>query len=78
MKCPFCKGSQTEVVDSREVLNGESIRRRRECESCGRRFTTYEKVDIADITVIKRNSTREPFDRSKILNGIMTYGAGLK
>ena len=71
MKCPFCKGSQTEVVDSREVLNGESIRRRRECESCGRRFTTYEKVDIADITVIKRNSTREPFDRSKILNGIM-------
>ncbi|MHB1829857.1 MAG: transcriptional regulator NrdR [Candidatus Micrarchaeaceae archaeon] len=71
MKCPFCKSSQTEVVDSREVLNGESIRRRRECESCGRRFTTYEKADIADITVIKRNSTREPFDRSKILNGIM-------
>ncbi len=71
MKCPFCKSSQTEVVDSREVLNGESIRRRRECESCGRRFTTYEKADIADITVIKRNGTREPFDRSKILNGIM-------
>ena len=48
-----------------------SIRRRRQCESCSRRFTTYEKVDLADITVIKRNSTREPFDRNKILNGIM-------
>lgn len=71
MKCPFCKNSNTEVVDSREVMNGESIRRRRECESCGRRFTTYEKVDLADITIIKRDNTREPFDRSKILNGIM-------
>ncbi len=71
MKCPFCKSSNTEVIDSREVLNGESIRRRRQCESCSRRFTTYEKVDLADITVIKRNNTREPFDRNKILNGIM-------
>jgi len=71
VKCPFCKNSNTEVVDSREVMNGESIRRRRECESCGRRFTTYEKVDLADITIIKRDNTREPFDRSKILNGIM-------
>ena len=71
MKCPFCKSSNTEVIDSREVLNGNSIRRRRQCESCSRRFTTYEKVDLADITVIKRNNTREPFDRNKILNGIM-------
>ncbi len=71
MKCPFCKSSNTEVIDSREVLNGGSIRRRRQCESCDRRFTTYEKVDLADITVIKRNNTREPFDRNKILNGIM-------
>jgi transcriptional repressor NrdR len=71
MKCPFCKSNNTEVVDSREVMNGEGIRRRRECEECGRRFTTYEKVDLADITVIKRSGAREPFDRNKVLSGIM-------
>ncbi len=74
MRCPFCKSSNTEVVDSREVMNGEGIRRRRECESCGKRFTTYEKADLADISVIKKDSTREPFDRNKILSGIMIAG----
>ena len=71
MRCPFCKSGNTDVVDSREVMNGESIRRRRECESCGKRFTTYEKADMAEITVIKKDGTREPFDRNKILRGIM-------
>jgi transcriptional repressor NrdR len=74
MRCPFCKSGNTDVVDSREVMNGESIRRRRECESCGKRFTTYEKADQADITVIKKDNTREPFDRNKILHGIMIAG----
>ncbi len=55
MKCPFCASNNTEVIDSREVMEGESIRRRRECESCGKRFTTYEKVDLEAITIIKRD-----------------------
>ena len=71
MRCPFCNSANTEVLDSREVLGGDSIRRRRECENCKRRFTTYEKVDLAEITVIKKDNSREPFDRGKILNGIM-------
>ncbi len=71
MRCPFCKSSNTEVVDSREVMNGASIRRRRQCEACGKRFTTYEKVDLEEIIVIKKDSTREPFDRNKILHGIV-------
>ena len=71
MKCPFCASNNTEVIDSREVMDGASIRRRRECESCGKRFTTYEKVDLEDITVIKRDGTRQPFERTKILGGII-------
>lgn len=71
MKCPFCASNNTEVIDSREVMEGDSIRRRRECESCGKRFTTYERVDLEDITVIKRDGTRQPFERSKVLGGIM-------
>ncbi len=71
MKCPFCASNNTEVIDSREVMDGDSIRRRRECESCGKRFTTYERVDLEDITVIKRDGTRQPFERSKVLGGIM-------
>lgn len=74
MRCPFCKSSNTEVLDSREVMNGASIRRRRECESCGKRFTTYEKVDLEEIIVIKKDNTREPFDRNKILHGIVIAG----
>ena len=71
MKCPYCGYANTDVVDSRETIGGESIRRRRECTSCKKRFTTYEHVDLADITVIKKDNLREPFDRSKILNGII-------
>ncbi len=71
MRCPYCKSEDTDVIDSREVLNGRSIRRRRECGSCGKRFTTYEKIDFAEITVIKKDGTREPFERSKILNGVI-------
>lgn len=71
MRCPFCKSIDTEVVDSREVMGGESIRRRRQCGKCGRRFTTYERIDLAEVTVIKRGGTREPFDRNKVLGGIM-------
>ncbi len=71
MKCPFCASYNTEVIDSREVMDGESTRRRRECSSCGKRFTTYEKVDLEDISVIKKDGTRQPFDRAKILGGVM-------
>ncbi len=71
MKCPYCGNEDTEVVDSREVPNESSIRRRRECTECKRRFTTYEKSDFAGVTVIKRNNTRESFNRDKILAGIM-------
>jgi transcriptional repressor NrdR len=72
MKCPFCADFDNKVVDSR--LSGESdvIRRRRECLACGRRFTTYERVDDILPMVIKKDNRREPFDRSKILSGIQT------
>jgi transcriptional repressor NrdR len=70
MKCPYCGFNNTDVLDSRETVGGDSIRRRRECASCKKRFTTYERVDLADITVIKKDNTREPFDRSKILTGM--------
>ncbi|MCL5675390.1 MAG: transcriptional regulator NrdR [Candidatus Marsarchaeota archaeon] len=71
MRCPYCNSKDTDVVDSREVLDGKSIRRRRECRECGKRFTTYEKTDLIEITVIKKDGTREPFDRNKILNGLL-------
>ncbi len=71
MRCPFCGSNNTDVVDSREVEDRNSIRRRRECERCSKRFTTYEHIDVGNITVIKRDDTRESFDRNKILNGIM-------
>ncbi len=71
MRCPYCRSNNTEVIDSRDTVNGESIRRRRQCASCKKRFTTYERVDLAEITVIKKDSTRQQFDRTKILSGIM-------
>ncbi len=71
MRCPYCGKEGTGVIDSREVMNGEGIRRRRECKFCKRRFTTYEKAEEADITIIKKDATREPFDRTKLLGGIM-------
>lgn len=71
MRCPFCKGEETKVTDSRTTDDGNAIRRRRECLSCGRRFTTYEMVEEVPLVVIKKNGRRELFDRNKILNGLL-------
>lgn len=71
MKCPFCDYNDSKVIDSRPTEEGTSIRRRRECIGCGRRFTTYEKVESIPIMVIKKDQTREPFDRNKVLAGII-------
>ncbi len=71
MKCPFCSHDNTRVVDSRPADDGQSIRRRRLCDECGRRFTTYEKVETIPLIVIKKDSTREQYDRSKIEAGVL-------
>ena len=70
MKCRYCLGTESKVVDSRPTEDGTSIRRRRECISCGRRFTTYEKIEEIPIMVIKKDGRREPFDSEKILAGV--------
>ena len=72
MKCPFCSDFDNKVVDSRLSGDSDVIRRRRECLECGRRFTTYERVDEILPMVIKKDNRREPYDRSKILSGIQT------
>jgi transcriptional repressor NrdR len=69
--CPFCGRPSSRVVDSREVRDGAEIRRRRECNDCARRFTTYERVDELPVTVVKRDGRRETFDREKLLNGML-------
>jgi transcriptional repressor NrdR len=71
MICPFCGHSDNHVVDSREVREGAEIRRRRECDGCGRRFTTYERVDELPTSVVKRDGRRESFDREKLLTGLL-------
>ncbi len=71
MNCPFCGDSDNRVVDSREVRSGSEIRRRRECSECGKRFTTYERVDELPTTVVKRDGRRESFDREKLLTGLL-------
>ena len=71
MKCPYCNTESTKVMDSRAADDNTSIRRRRQCETCGKRFTTYEKVETFPLMVIKKDDTREPFDRSKIEAGIV-------
>lgn len=71
MRCPFCGNLETKVVDSRASEAGDAIRRRRECLKCGQRFTTFEKVEEIPLTVIKRNREREPFDRGKLLGGLL-------
>ncbi len=71
MKCPYCGFSTSKVLNSRPVNENETIRRRRQCEQCEQRFTTYEKVETIPIMIIKRNMTREPFEREKLLKGIM-------
>jgi transcriptional repressor NrdR len=70
MRCPFCSAIDDKVVDTRPSDNDQVIRRRRECTGCGRRFTTYERVDEVLPLVIKKDDRREPFDRAKILNGL--------
>ena len=70
MKCPYCGYQESKVVDSRHSEDGQSIRRRRECLSCQKRFTTYETVECLPIVVIKRDRARQAFDRNKILNGM--------
>ncbi len=71
MKCPFCSFDEDKVIDSRSSNEGKSVRRRRECISCKKRFTTYEYVEEAPLMVIKKDGRREPFDRNKVLSGIL-------
>lgn len=71
MKCPFCGEDNTRVIDSRPADDNASIRRRRECDTCSRRFTTYEKVESIPLIVIKKDKNREPYDRTKIASGIL-------
>jgi len=71
MKCPFCNHLQDKVVDSRETKEGDTIRRRRECLGCERRFTTYERIDEVPYMVIKKDGRREKFDRQKVLGGLL-------
>ena len=71
MKCPFCGHPEDKVVDSRESKEGEAIRRRRECLSCERRFTTYERIDEIPYLVVKKYGRREKFDRQKVLSGLL-------
>ena len=71
MKCPYCGKDNTRVIDSRPADDGGSIRRRRECDVCGRRFTTYEKVETIPVIVIKKDNNRETYDRSKIEAGVI-------
>jgi transcriptional repressor NrdR len=70
MKCPFCSKDNTRVIDSRPADDNNSIRRRRQCDECQRRFTTYEKVETIPLVVIKKDNNREPYDRSKIEAGV--------
>ena len=71
MRCPFCGHMEEKVVDSREARDGEVIRRRRHCLHCGRRFTTYERIEEIQFMVVKRDDSREPFDRNKVLSGLL-------
>ena len=71
MKCPFCAFDESKVIDSRPTDEGERIRRRRECISCGKRFTTYEIIESVPIVVVKKDKSREVFDRDKLFNGMM-------
>ena len=70
MRCPFCGGDDTQVKDSRPTEDGSSIRRRRFCASCGSRFTTFERVQLRDLVVVKKNGQRVPFDRDKLFRSI--------
>ena len=71
MKCPYCSFDESKVIDSRPTDEGERIRRRRECLRCGKRFTTYEVIETVPVVVIKKDKSREAFDRNKLLNGLL-------
>jgi transcriptional repressor NrdR len=71
MKCPYCRFAQDRVVDSRESKEADSIRRRRECEGCNKRFTTYERIDEIPYMVVKKDGRREKFERQKVLSGLL-------
>ena len=70
MRCPFCAHDNSQVKDSRSTEEGSAIRRRRQCEDCGARFTTFERVQLRDLTVVKKDGKREPFDRDKLSRSI--------
>lgn len=72
MRCPFCQHGDTDVLDTRKLNDGELVRRRRKCRACGRRFTTYERVESVSLTVVKKDGEREPYDREKIMRGVRT------
>jgi transcriptional repressor NrdR len=72
VRCPFCGADEDRVVDTRSSQEGRAVRRRRECEACGKRFTTYESVELFPRQVVKRDGRREPYDRQKLLFGIVT------
>ncbi len=71
MKCPYCSYEESKVIDSRPTDEGERIRRRRECLKCGKRFTTYEVIETVPVIVIKKDKSRQPFDRNKLLGGLL-------
>ena len=71
MKCPYCGYSESKVIDSRPPDEGERIRRRRECLNCAKRFTTYEVIETVPVVVVKKDKSREAFDRNKLLNGLL-------
>lgn len=71
MKCPFCSANRDRVVDSRESRDGDTIRRRRECLECGRRFTSYEQIEAIPYMVVKKDGRREEFNRNKLLGGVL-------
>jgi transcriptional repressor NrdR len=71
VKCIYCNCTESRVIDSRQTEDNSAIRRRRECEGCGRRFTTYEKIDTVPLMVIKKDKSRQPFDSSKLRSGII-------
>ena len=71
MKCPFCGYTESKVIDSRPAEEGATIRRRRECLKCSKRFTTYETVESLPVIVVKKDNSRQPFDRNKVLNGML-------
>ncbi len=72
MRCPFCSFIESKVIDSRPTEENNSIRRRRECLKCGKRFTTYEKLESIALVVVKKDESRQPFNRNKVLKGIIT------